>query len=145
MENMTSWVYWLIVLLFVVLPVGILALGAKLVYTTYRFRKNAVLVTGTVVDVKKNIARNHEEIHSPTYHPTFEFTGPNGETLKGKTLTQAAHFNFMRGTEKSILVNLDEPGIVHMPSNTIYYIALGMISIGGAVAYFGITKVLLAG
>lgn len=142
MEELPTWVFVMIVILFVVLPIGIVLLGIKFVYTTHRFRKDAVEVTGTVVDVKA-IESESDGHRTTVYHPTFEFTGPEGETLRGETMMQLGSYNFPDGSQHPVLVNLQKPGTVHMPSNAPYYIGLSMITIAGAIAYFGIVFVLL--
>lgn len=144
MEDSTTWIYVLVVIAFVVFPVSMVLLGIKFLYTTYRFRKDAVEVIGTVVDVKVIVGQS--DGHRTTdYQPTFEFTGPAGETLRGETLMQSASYNFPTGSQHPVLVNLQKPETVHMPSNAPYYIGLCMSTIAGVISYFGIVFVLLGG
>lgn len=61
-------------------------------------------MNGTVVDMKETTSRDEDTI-TTTYQPIFEFTGPNGELLRGDTLLAAANYNFERGSQHTILVN----------------------------------------
>lgn len=144
MEDSTTWIYVLVVVAFVIFPVSMLLLGIRFLYTTYQFRKDAVEVTGTVVDVKA-IERQSDGHRRTYYQPTFEFTGPVGETLRGETLMESESYNFPTGSPHPVLVNLQKPDTVHMPSNAPYYIGLCMITIAGVISYFGIVFVLLGG
>ncbi len=144
MEDSTTWICVLVVVAFVVFPASMVLLGIKFLYTTYSFRKDAVEVTGTVVDVKVIVGQS--DGHRTTdYQPTFEFTGPDGETLRGETLMRSASYNFPTGSQHPVLVNLQKPGTVHMPSNAPYHIGSVMITIAGTIAYFGIVFGLLGG
>jgi len=133
---MPIWLTTLIFVLFVLFPIGILFLGLKQIVKVHRFRKNAVRVTGTVVDMKETVSQDENTI-TTTYQPTFEFTGPNGELLRGDTMLAAANYNFESGSQNAILVNLSQPGTVHMPGNWPYIIGTAMVVIGAVMAYFG--------
>lgn len=44
---------------------------------------------------------------------------------------------FPLGSVHTIMVILDESGIVHMPGNTPYILELAMLGLGGTAAFFG--------
>jgi len=136
LEETPIWLIALIFALFVVFPMGILFLGLRQIMNVYQFRKNAIRVTGTVVDIKETTTQNENTI-TTSYQPTFEFTGPNDTLHRGDTLLATANYNFERDSQHAILVNLSEPGTVHMPGNWPYIIGTAMVVSGGVMAYFG--------
>ncbi|MDF2372018.1 MAG: hypothetical protein P1V21_14650 [Rhizobiaceae bacterium] len=139
MEETPLWITALIVVLFVLLPIGISFLGAKNIYRVHRFRKGTERRMGTVVDIRQSTSQGGEDQDPTTlYQPMFEFSGPGGGLLRGETPTASANQNFQQGTEHAILVNFDEPGIVHMSGNRPYIFGLVMVCAGGVLAFFGL-------
>lgn len=133
---MPIWVTALVLVLFVLLPIGISLLGLKQIFKVHRFRKGAVQTTGTVFDIKEVITRD-EDTTRTDYQPTFEFSGPDGTMRRGTTLVASAKYDFKRGSMHAIMVNFNEPGTVHMPGNWPYLAGSAMAVIGAVIAHFG--------
>lgn len=135
-EEMSIWLASLLFVLFVLLPLGFFYLGCRIINKTHAFRKAAVTVSGKVINIKE-ITSHGEDSSTVSYQPEFEFEGPNGEIMRGETAVASSGKNFPLGSIHSIMVNLDEPGTVHMPGNTLYIFGLAILVLSGVAAFFG--------
>lgn len=137
LEPTPLWISVIVFVLVVLLPILIIYLGVKILRKTYNFRKNAVQIQGKVINVKETITVE-ENIETTSYQPEFEFEGPNGETLRGETAISSTGRNFPIGSVHTIMVNLDEPGTVHMMGNMPYILGSVILIAGVMVLPFGV-------
>lgn len=135
-EETSVWIAALLFILLVLLPAGFVFLGAKIIHKIHAFRKSAVMVQGKVINVKETTSHDGES-DAISYQPEFEFEGPNGEIMRGETAIGSSARNLPLGSIHSIMVNLDEPGTVHMPGNMPYILGAIILVLGGIAFFFG--------
>jgi len=78
--------------------------GAKFLFYTYKFKKNAVRTSGTVIEVKTATGRTT----SITYSPVLEFATPDGE----KHIYDVSRFNYTKykvGDQIEIVYSKEDP------------------------------------
>lgn len=136
MEDKPVWLIALIFFLFVLVPIGSIWSGIKLAYKNFRFRKNAVLVAGKVVETNE-VLPHLQHTGATKFQLLFEFRSPAGEVLRGETVTGSIKNKFALHSEHEILVNFGKPGTVNIPGDRNYLKAIAMIVIGGTVLFAG--------
>ncbi len=85
------------------------AVGGAFLYFTIEFNKNAMPVTGWVVDVSA-----HYNDGSTTYKPTISYIDENGFKQTGQTNMSSSSYNYPRGAEVNILYDTRNPGEVRI-------------------------------
>jgi hypothetical protein len=138
MEEMPGWVFALIIVCFIVLPLLIVFAGVVVVRGALRFRKHGVWVTGTVAEVKT--IHNVGEVHAferYSYQPIFEFEAPDGTMLRGEAGSYGHTNDSPVGTQRQILVDFDNPGMVLVSGSYRLVFGAFMIVFGLVIAGFG--------
>ena len=136
MEEQRVWLIALIFVLFVLLPIGYIWVGIKLLFKNFRFRKNALLVTGKVVETNEAVSGPWYSA-STKFRPVFEFNSPAGEMLRGESTSASIKYDFPHNSEHEILVNFHKPEIIQMPGDRIYLRATALIAISSAILFGG--------
>lgn len=85
------------------------AAGGAFLYFTIEFNKNALPVTGSVVDVSA-----HYNDGSTTYKPTISYIDENGYKQTGQTNMSSSSYNYPRGAEVNILYDTRNPGEIRI-------------------------------
>ena len=136
MEELPVWLIALIFVLFVLLPIGFIWSGIKLIYKNFQFRKNAVVVFGRVVESNDLVSVSGKNA-TEKFTLEFEFNSPDGKTLHGETAPRSLRNSFTPHSEHEILVNFVKPGTVQIPGDRPYLKAIAMIAVGGIILFAG--------
>lgn len=136
MKEQPVWLIALIFVLFVLLPMGYIWAGIKLIYKNIRLSQDADLVVGKVVEIDE-VLPHLQSTPAEKFRLLFEFTSPGGEVLRGETQTASLENNFALHSEHEILVNFDRPATVFIAGKSNYPKAIAMIVIGGVVLFAG--------
>jgi len=141
LETPPLWIAVLIFVLLVAMPIGFVIIGIRLTLKTRRFKERAQSVTGTVIEVIKtnSTADGMSELY--VYQPVFEFPALDGTVLRGTSASNSSNMNYTIGSRHPILVDFDDPSIVHTKGNHTLIIAVACMLIGGVIAAFGISAV----
>jgi len=126
----------LIFVVFVLLPIGFIWSGIKLIYNNFRFRKDAVVVAGTVVEIKQAVLVSGNGAVAK-FKPVFESKSPTGEMLRSETTSASKNYDFPQHSEHKILVNFHKPEIVQMPGDRAYLKPIAMIAVAGTILFAG--------
>lgn len=144
MDTPPVWVSFLIFALIVILPLGFVFIGGRLILKTLRFKERSQPASGTVIEVKvTNSGNNGEDTGDHyVYQPVFEFSSPDGTVLKGTSASSSSNMNFDIGSQHPILVDFSDPTIVHTKGNHALIIGVACMLLGGVISAFGISAVL---
>ena len=139
-----TWIHLLTLLLLRVLSWIIAAVGAWMLYSTWKFLAAAEKRTGKVVEVHKSISINRSPRRGRsgpaviTYRPVFEYPGEGGAFERAETATYSTRFDFAVGSEHEILINPAAPGKAWMPGAGNYLIGAVLLGIGLIFGILGI-------
>ncbi len=107
-----------------------------MIYKNFRFRKDAVLITGRVVETNE-IVSGLDQGGTTKFAPVFEFKSPAGEMLRGKTTSASIKYDFLHHSEHKILVNFHKPEIVQMPADRTYLKAIVIMTVSATILFGG--------
>jgi len=142
MDTLPPWVLALIFVLFVALPIGIFVIGGRLILMTLRFKERAQPTSGTVVEVKETYNIGEDNVDRYTYQPAFEFASQDGRVLRGTSASSGSNMNYDIGSIHTILVDFENPSIVHTKGNHAMIVGVGCVVVGGTTAIVGIGALL---
>lgn len=113
-----------------------LVVGAILTFLTYDFMNNALPVSGRVTSVEVIMGDD-----SVSYKPTIRYVDSQGRKQSGQTFISSSSYNFDIGSTVDILYDVRDPGSLRMDTWIATW-GLGLIFLGGSVIPIMIASVI---
>ncbi|PVH30028.1 DUF3592 domain-containing protein [Pararhodobacter oceanensis] len=114
MSDLPAWLQLLIYVCFVILPAIIMLAGCGMLARVWRFRQACETVTGTVVEIITHRHFGSGRAETLYYQPSFEFSAPDGSTLRALAASCGVNMQYPIGSTREILVNFNAPKEVQL-------------------------------
>ncbi len=114
--------------------------GGAFFYFANDFSRNAIGVTGTVIDISVSYSDN-----STTYQPTISYVDAQGNKQIGQTFLTSSSYNYPRGSKVYILYDTRTPGDIRIDNwFSLWGLPMVFLGVGLLLAFIAVMVALAA-